>query len=175
MTPKIIKCTIEDLHKLQEISRETFYETFKDDNSAENMDAFLETAYHLPKLEKELANPSSQFFFVTVQEEVAGYLKVNMEDAQTEAMGNDALEVERIYIKPNYQKLGLGKLLLNHAIQLALQHNKSKIWLGVWEHNENALAFYKKLGFVQTSAHSFFMGDDEQIDLIMVKTLEGGK
>ena len=171
MTPKIIKCTNEDLHKLQQISRETFYETFKDDNSAENMNAFLEAAYNLPKLEKELDDSSSQFFFVTVREEVAGYLKINMEDAQTEAMGDDALEVERIYIKPNYQKHGIGKLLLNHAIELALLNNKQKIWLGVWEHNENAIAFYKKLGFVQTGAHSFFMGDDEQIDLIMVKTL----
>ena len=52
-----------------------------------------------------------------------------------------------------------------------MERNKEKIWLGVWEKNENAIAFYKKMGFVQTGAHSFYMGDEEQMDFIMTKTL----
>ena len=56
-------------------------------------------------------------------------------------------------------------------MEIAIEHNKRKIWLGVWDKNDNAIAFYKKLGFVQTGAHSFYMGDEEQIDYIMSKTL----
>lgn len=77
----------------------------------------------------------------------------------------------RIYIKNSFQKHGLGKHLLNKAIEIALERNKKNIWLGVWEKNENAIDFYKKMGFVQTGAHSFYMGDEEQTDLIMAKTL----
>ncbi len=169
MTITIKKCTLEDSRKLQEISYETFNETFKHQNSPENMNAYLERAFNVKQLEKELSNMSSQFFFVYVNHEVAGYLKVNTSEAQSEEMGDEALEIERIYIKNQFQKHGLGKYLLNKAMEVAMEGNKKKIWLGVWEKNENAIAFYKKMGFVQTGAHSFYMGDEEQIDFIMTK------
>ncbi|CGG63423.1 histone acetyltransferase HPA2-like acetyltransferase [Streptococcus pneumoniae] len=171
MTINIKKGTLEDLYTLQEISYETFNETFKDQNSPQNMSAYLEKAFNLKQLEKELSNVASQFFFVYFNNEVAGYLKVNTNDAQSEEMGDESLEIERIYIKGEFQKHGLGKYLLNKSIEIAMEHNKKKIWLGVWEKNENAIAFYKKMGFVQTGVHSFYMGDEEQFDFIMIKKL----
>ncbi|KXI55349.1 MULTISPECIES: GNAT family N-acetyltransferase [Bacillus cereus group] len=169
MTTNIKKCNLEDLRILQEISYETFNETFKHQNSLENMNAYLEKAFNLKQLEQELSNIYSQFFFIYFNNEVAGYLKVNINDAQSEEMDDESLEIERIYIKNKFQKHGLGKYLLNKAMEIALECDKKKIWLGVWEKNENAIAFYKKMGFVQTGAHSFYMGDDEQIDFIMTK------
>ncbi|MEZ2719781.1 GNAT family N-acetyltransferase [Niallia circulans] len=171
MTINIKKCTLEDLRELQEVSYETFNETFKDQNSPENMNAYLERAFNLPQLEKELDNSSSEFYFVYFNNDIAGYLKVNINDAQSEEMGDESLEIERIYIKNKFQKHGLGKYLLNKSMEIAMERNKKKIWLGVWEKNENAIAFYKKMGFVQTGAHSFNMGDEEQIDFIMNKSL----
>ena len=167
----IKKCTLEDLPNLQEISYETFDETFKHQNSPENMKAYLERAFDFKQLEKELLTTASQFFFVYVNNELAGYLKVNTQDAQSEEMGDESLEIERIYIKSKFQKHGLGKYLLRKALEIAEENKKKKIWLGVWEKNENAIAFYEKMGFVQTGAHSFYMGDEEQVDFIMVKTL----
>ncbi|MGG3623047.1 GNAT family N-acetyltransferase, partial [Bacillus gobiensis] len=92
MTINIKKCTLEDSRKLQEISYETFYETFKHQNSPENMNAYLERAFNLKQLEKELSNISSQFFFVYFNNDVAGYLKINTNDAQSEEMGDESLE-----------------------------------------------------------------------------------
>jgi diamine N-acetyltransferase len=171
MTINIKPCTIDDILVLETISYETFNDTFKDQNSPENMNAYLEKAFNVKQLEKELSIVSSQFFFVYFNHEVAGYLKVNTLDSQSENMGEDSLEIERIYIRTKFQKLGLGKYLINKAIEIAKEQEKNKIWLGVWEKNENAIAFYKKLGFVQAGSHSFFMGDEEQIDFIMIKSL----
>lgn len=171
MTVTIKRCNLEDLHKLQEISSETFIETFKEQNSPENMEAYLNKAFNTSQLTEEISNTSSLFYFVYFNNEVAGYLKLNLNDAQSEDMGNESLEIERIYIKNEFQKHGLGKYLMNIATDVAMQQNKKKIWLGVWEANENAIAFYKKLGFIQTGAHSFYMGDEEQIDYIMTKKL----
>ncbi|MGG3281017.1 GNAT family N-acetyltransferase [Paenibacillus solani] len=171
MTITIKKCTADDLSLLQEVGVETFDTTFKNQNSPENMKAYLDKAFNLNQLEKELCNISSAFYFISSDEEIAGYLKVNINNAQSENMGNDSLEIERIYIRNKFQKLGLGKYLLNKAIEIAIERNKKSIWLGVWERNENAIAFYKKMGFVQTGAHSFYMGDEEQVDFIMTKTL----
>lgn len=164
-------CSIENLQELREISYETFNDTFKDHNTPENMKAYMDKAYHPAQLKKELLNPSSQFFFLYFHGDLAGYLKVNIDDAQTEEMGEDTLEIERIYIKKAFHRNGLGKYLFNKALEIAESLHKNKIWLGVWEKNENAIAFYKRLGFVKTGVHSFFMGGDEQVDLIMTKTL----
>ncbi|MFJ8248148.1 GNAT family N-acetyltransferase [Peribacillus asahii] len=171
MAINIKKCTIEDVCILQEVGYETFNETFKQQNSPANMKAYLESAFNLKQLEKELSNTSSEFFFVYFNDEVAGYLKFNINDAQSEEMSDESLEIERIYIKNKFQKHGLGKYLLNKSMEIAMEHNKKKIWLGVWEKNENAIAFYKKMGFVRTGSHSFYMGDEEQLDFIMTKTL----
>ncbi|WP_062110656.1 GNAT family N-acetyltransferase [Bacillus niameyensis] len=172
MTIRIKKCTLDDLQTLQEISIETFNATFKDQNSPENMKSYLEKAFNLKQLGKELSNIFSQFFLVYFNNEVAGYLKVSTDDAQSEEMGNESLEIERIYVRANFQKHGLGKYLLNKAMEIAKERNKSKIWLGVWENNESAIGFYKKMGFVQIGAHSFYMGDEEQTDFVMIKTIK---
>ncbi len=171
MTINIKRCTFEDLGLLQEISVETFNETFKNQNSPENLKTYLERAFNLKQLEEELSNISSEFYLIYTNEEIAGYLKVNINGAKSEKMGNDSLEIERIYIKSKFQQHGLGKYLLNKAIEIAKERNKKKIWLGVWEKNENAIAFYKKMDFVQTGVHSFYMADEEQKDFIMTKTL----
>ncbi|WP_028612600.1 GNAT family N-acetyltransferase [Paenibacillus harenae] len=171
MTINIKKCTFEDLGLLQEISVKTFNETFKNQNSPENVKAYLEKACNLKQLEEELSNISSEFYFIYSNEEIAGYLKINTNNAQTEKMGNDTLEIERIYIRKKFHEQGLGKNLINKAIEIAIERNKEKIWLGVWEKNERAITFYKRMDFVQTGAHSFYMGDEEQIDFIMSKTL----
>ena len=165
------KCTNEELETLQEISIETFKATFQEQNSPENIKAYLETAFTLSKLKKEMADNFSHFYFVYFHGEVAGYLKVNMNDAQTEEIGDDALEIERIYIRNKFQGSGLGKYVLNEAMKIAEECAKTRIWLGVWENNINALGFYKKMGFVKAGAHSFYMGDEKQTDYIMIKTL----
>ncbi|WP_240421046.1 GNAT family N-acetyltransferase [Paenibacillus periandrae] len=171
MTIKIKKCSLEDLEILQQLSIETFNDTFKDQNSPENMKAYLVRAFNSEQLEKELSNISSEFFLICFNEELAGYLKLNINDAQSEKMGDESLEIERIYIRYKFQGKGLGKYLLNKAMEIANRQNKKMIWLGVWQKNENAIVFYKKMGFVQTGAHSFYMGDEKQIDFIMTKTL----
>lgn len=171
MTVSITKCSREDLPRLREISIETFTDTFKDQNSPENLKAYLEKAFNAEQLEKELAHSSSEFYFVYFHDELAGLLKVNRNDAQTEPMGDESLEIERIYIRNPFQRKGLGQYLIHKAMEIAKIHNKTRVWLGVWEKNENAIHFYKKIGFVQTGAHSFYMGDEKQTDFIMVKTL----
>jgi len=171
MNIQLLPCTTENLDALQTICRDTFYETFHDQNNEESMTVYLNTAFSSEKLTAELENKQSLFKLLYVDEELAGYLKINTDEAQSELLGPDTLEVERIYILSRFQKLGLGKVLMDEAIKLANEKNKNKIWLGVWEKNLNAIAFYEKAGFKKTGSHSFFMGEEEQNDFIMTKHL----
>ncbi|MDF9839389.1 MULTISPECIES: GNAT family N-acetyltransferase [unclassified Paenibacillus] len=171
MNITIKQCALDDLKELQALSIETFDTTFKDQNSEEVMKDYLDKAFSAEKLEQELTRAGSEFFFAMVNGVPAGYLKLNIDDAQSEAMGKDALEIERIYVSSRHHGKGLGKHLINCALNNAVKHSKTRIWLGVWEKNGPAIGFYQKMGFVQTGTHVFQMGDEAQTDFIMEKVL----
>jgi len=167
----IKKITIQDVSMLQEISIKTFIETFLDSNSEENMKKYLEVELSLDKLQEELMNSLSEFYFAIQDGEVIGYLKVNMGDAQTEQQDLDALEIERIYVLKSFHGKKNGQLLFDKAIEIAQKNKRTSVWLGVWEKNHKAIAFYEKNGFVEFDRHLFILGEDAQTDLMMKKDL----
>lgn len=166
------QCTPEDLEILQAFSRKCFFETFAAVNTPENMEAYLDKAYAPEKLRAELSDINSIFYFLYLDEKLAGYLKLNEAPAQTEFHDQEALEIERIYVSQAFQGEGFGRCLMNKAIDTAKEREKKYIWLGVWEKNAKALRFYKKSGFSPIGTHSFMVGDDEQTDILMRKDLE---
>lgn len=121
----------DNIKELQQISRQTFLETFGSQNTAEDMKEFLDTAYAEEKLKDEVENANSSFYFLTVDNKVAGYLKVNEGHAQTEQVVPNALEVERIYLKQTFQHQGLGLVLIKLAEKIAKEKEKDNMWLGV--------------------------------------------
>ena len=45
------------------------------------------------------------------------------------------------------------------------------MWLGVWERNWRAQAFYRKWEFTVVGDHVFLLGSDAQTDLLMERRL----
>ena len=167
----IDQISLESLKQLQDISRQTFLETFSSSNTEENMKAYLEESLSDAKLSTELSNEASEFYFATLEHEVIGYLKLNFGQSQTELKDDKALEIERIYVLKAFHGKRVGQLLYDKAIQVALEKGASYVWLGVWEENLRAISFYKKNGFVAFDQHIFKLGDDEQTDIMMKKVL----
>jgi ribosomal protein S18 acetylase RimI-like enzyme len=168
---KVQRVSKADINELQKISRHTFFETFADANTEENMKNYLEESFALDRLSEEVANNHSQFFLAVINNQTIGYLKVNTSHAQTEGKDNDSLEIERIYVLKAFQGKKVGQLLYNKAVSIAEDTNLSSIWLGVWEENHRAIQFYEKNGFVEFDKHIFSLGDDNQTDLMMRKSL----
>jgi ribosomal protein S18 acetylase RimI-like enzyme len=96
-------------------------------------------------------------------------MKLNTGSAQTETVGGDAMEIERLYILSHFKRHGLGTAFIRQAENAAVSQGISTIWLGVWEHNEPAKQFYTRMGFIKTGQHVFMLGDDQQTDHIMSK------
>lgn len=167
MNPTFHLCGPEDLTLLHTLSCRTFRETFAERNTAADLQAYLDRAYHPDKLRAELENKYTQFYFLLSGETPAGYIKLNEAPAQTEFQDPQSLEIERIYIARPYQGRGYGFRLIGHARACAQQRKKAYIWLGVWEQNEKAIAFYKRQGFYKIGTHAFVVGSDTQTDDIM--------
>ena len=164
---RIEKVSSNNINNLQKISRDTFFETFVTSTSEENMQHYLENNFSKEQLTKEVENSHSEFYFAILESEVIGYLKINNSAAQTELKDDQALEVERIYVRNQFHGKGVGQQLLDYAIQIAKQKNMQSVWLGVWENNHRAISFYKKNGFVAFDTHVFMLGEEAQTDYMM--------
>lgn len=167
----IITVSTQEVSKLQEIARTTFYETFAAMNTPENMKQYLENDLSIEKLTADLNNPESQTFFAQSNDEIIGYLKLNVGAAQTEKVEPGGLEIQRIYVKKEYHGGSVGAALLNFAIDLSVGQGRNYVWLAVWEKNQRAIRFYEKNGFEAFGSHIFQLGDDAQTDILMRREL----
>lgn len=168
------KCGLEDWQLLQKVSIQTFTDTYQDKNDPKNFQCHIITAFNESQLKKELNHSNCEFYFLRLggqvlkkENEVVGYLKLNVLDAQSEFMSAEYLEIERIYVLKQFHKEGFGKMLVDFAKKKAFEKRKKKIWLGVWEKNPNAIGFYLKMGFEKTGTHIFKVGEEEQLDFVM--------
>lgn len=165
------KASADDVEVIQQLGRETFYETFSMHNSEEEMQKYLEESFSSEKMSKEINTPESQFFIAWEKENPVGYLKVNKGKSQTELQDDFSLEIERIYVKSSHHGKKVGQLLYEKALEIASAEGKKYIWLGVWEENKRAVSFYRKNGFEEFDKHIFRLGSEEQTDLMMKKIL----
>jgi len=161
------KCTLSDLDELIEISRTTFVDSFEKDNNPEDFKNYIDSAFEKGTIAKQLDNSNSDFFFVFKDEQLVGYFKLNIGHAQTDIKSEEAIELERIYVRQEFQGQEIGKHMLQKAIALAAELKKEHLWLGVWEKNVAAIRFYQKHGFTKFDTHPYYIGKDKQTDWLM--------
>ena len=164
---KFVKLNSGDVNKLEQISKQTYFDTFSAENSTENMRAYLDSSLSEEKLLEELKESNLGFYFAEMNHKTIGYLKINFGDAQTDLHDHNAMELERIYVVKEFQGKQIGQKLLNKVLGIAKKNQMDYLWLGVWEKNERAIRFYERNGFSVTGSHPFRMGDEIQTDLIM--------
>jgi len=164
-------CTLSDLSILQKLSVDTFRQAYEPANDPIAFEQHIARAFNLEQLTKELNNPESRFFFLEELGKAIGFLKLNIGAAQTEFMEDNYLEIERIYLLGAFKGQGYGRLLMDFAIDTGRADGKEKIWLGVWEENPKAIAFYKHLGFQIVGSHTFMLADLPELDWVMERVL----
>lgn len=167
----IRSCTIDDAPLIADMSRQTFYETFASENSAENMDKFMRLQFSKEALEKEVGVAGNIFFIAYDDEKPVGYVRMKESDRLPELNNKMAIEIARIYAVAGSVGKGVGSTLMQKSIDVALERNKEVIWLGVWEKNQRAIDFYTRWGFKKFGTHIFMLGDDPQTDWLMKKEL----
>jgi ribosomal protein S18 acetylase RimI-like enzyme len=170
-TYRILKSEVLDLSELLEVARKAFIQAFTANNKPENVKAYLDEAFTLEQFQEEYQNEGSTFFKLVSGTQIIGYTKVNLTPAQTDVHDPESLEIARLYLLDEFIGLGLGKMLLEQAIDFAKEKQKKYIWLGVWEHNPRAISFYERNGFEKFSSHPFPFGDEVQTDWLMRKLI----
>jgi len=167
MNLHLSKCTNFDLDRLLSISRKTFIDAFENHNKPDDFKAYMETAFSRGQILRELTNPQMSFYLIYSEDEPIAYFKLNEDEAQRDIKDENAMELERIYVKSEFQRNKIGLFMLNNIKRIAASKNKSYLWLGVWEKNGKAIRFYEKNGFIKFGKHPYYIGTDKQMDWLM--------
>jgi GNAT superfamily N-acetyltransferase len=171
VTISIRPATTHDNNLLAELGAETFYDSFAADNTPENVTAYLAASFSPEKQAAELADANSKFLIAEIDGEVSGYARVKFGDAPSEITAQQPMEIARFYARKRWIGQGVGAQLMRSCLDEARNAGCDAVWLGVWEKNLRAIAFYGKWGFVEVGSQTFRLGDDLQHDLIMARTV----
>jgi diamine N-acetyltransferase len=175
---RIRRADVADAAVLTEFAERIFRETFADTNTPEDMAAYLAEAFRVDLQREEIADPAA---IVLLAEAIAGndandaaaplagYSHLIGSEAPDVVHGPAPIELKRFYIDRAWQGTGLAQLLMRATIDAAIASGARTLWLGVWEHNPRAIAFYRKFGFAEVGSHDFMLGRDRQTDIIMAR------
>lgn len=162
---------IADAALLAELGERTFSETFAADNRPEDMAAYLAEAFGVTQQRAELVDPDSTTFIAEVEGCATGYAQLHAGATPALVSGTRPVQLARLYVLREWLGRGVGALLMRRCIDEAHAAGHLTMWLGVWERNERAQAFYRKWGFKVVGEHSFRLGADTQTDLLMERPL----
>ena len=163
---------VDDAAELAEFAARTFEETFSENNKPEDMYAHLTTTYGLRQQAAELADPSVITILARSGRELVAYAQVRR-IAPPACVTHDApVELHRFYVDRTAHGSGLASRLMGAVHQAVLEFEGRHIWLGVWERNRRAIAFYSKEGFSDVGSTIYMVGPDRQVDRVLVASVD---
>lgn len=107
---------------------------------------YMDRSFSADVLRKELEDSHARFFIVYLASEPVGFLKLNVA-RPSPCNGVNALELERIYLEKKATGRGVGKAAMQFVIEQARQADEQFIWLKAMDTSQDALGFYRRMGF----------------------------
>jgi ribosomal protein S18 acetylase RimI-like enzyme len=170
MNGVIRDATDADAARLAEFGARTFYESFAADNTPEDMRTHLDSAFSPQKQLAEIRNPDMDTL-ILVNGTWAGFAQLRAGQRSAGVPEQGSIELWRFYVDRPWHGQGVAAALMNAAKERARRRGASSLWLGVWERNARAQAFYRKHGFAQVGSQVFVVGSDPQTDHVMLCSL----
>lgn len=172
MTVMLRKATVEDADLLTELGITTFTEKWKDNYDEKTLQAYLSKAYDKAIIRNELQQDTFTYLLAFTPEQVIGFAKLSRRQQLADWITEPCLEVCRIYVLQAFQGFKAGAMMMDAAIEMARQEQMESVVLGVWENNDRAIAFYKRLGFEKAGTHPFHTAEIVETDWVMRKRLQ---
>jgi ribosomal protein S18 acetylase RimI-like enzyme len=165
-----------DAPALSQLAAATFCDTFEGANTPEDMAHYLAEAFTPEQQAAEIADPAGTMLLAehegdSGEAELVGYAHLIAGQVPEGVRGPAPLELKRIYVARAWHGRRVAQALMDAAIDAARARGAQTLWLGVWERNPRAVAFYTKYGFTRVGEHTFVLGADAQTDWLFARPL----
>lgn len=156
-----------DASPLASLAERTFRDAFEAQNTPGDMALHCARSYGAELQRREISDPGTVTLIAELEDRLVGYGQLRLESAVPCVPARRPAEIQRIYVDRAWHGAGVGRLLMASLLEAARSGGADAVWLGVWERNPRAIAFYVKQGFVAVGDHSFLLGTDPQRDVVM--------
>ncbi len=163
--------TPSDAKNLPALAEETFRETFGSMNTIEDMDLHCRTSYSEAIQLAEINDSKMATFVCEDGRNLIAFAQLRWSEAPGCVSAENPGEIKRIYVAKSWHGKGIAHELMATCLNEMAKRKSDVVWLGVWEKNPRAIAFYQKIGFVEVGSHVFPLGTDPQRDIIMVRSV----
>jgi ribosomal protein S18 acetylase RimI-like enzyme len=164
-----------DAPVVAELALRTFMEAFAADNNPEDVAMYTAKVYGADQQAAEITDPRMITLLAEIGGVPAGYAQVRAgQPAQPVRDVPDVIEIARFYVDQPWHGRGVAQRLMDAVFEAARELGGRALWLGVWERNHRAMAFYRKRGFSDVGSHEFIVGTDRQTDRVMYRRLDEG-
>jgi ribosomal protein S18 acetylase RimI-like enzyme len=168
----IRRAAVADAAWLATLAERTFRETYSAHNAPDNMERYVAEHFGPARQAAELADSRYLTLVAEVSGQPAGYTQLGHGPAPECVTGPAPMEIIRFYVDRPWHGQGLAQNLMAAAAEHAAAAGGRTLWLGVWERNPRAIAFYRKCGFAEVGTHTFVLGTDHQRDLVLARSLD---
>jgi ribosomal protein S18 acetylase RimI-like enzyme len=160
-----------DAEALAELATRTFLDAFSAQNDPYDLQLYLGSVYRADKQAEEIADPRMSTLVAEVDGRLAAFAQLRDSEAPECVADRGAIELMRFYVDQRFHGHGLAGALMAAVLAESQRRGAGTLWLGVWEQNGRAKAFYLKCGFTDVGSHLFLLGTDPQTDRIMIRSL----
>ena len=166
-----------DVAALVRLSIDSFRNAFEPNNPKSDIDLYVEENFSFEELRAQVLDPSNLFMLLfkeSITEQSSrpvGYAKLRMALPESCVTGDRPIEISRLYLDASAIGKGLGSDLMQACLAEAKARGYQTVWLGVWEYNQRAIAFYKRWDFKIVGSHPFQQGTETQTDLVMQRAV----
>ena len=160
-------CGRDDVPLLSAVGSRVFKETYGGFSDPADLAAHVEENFSERAIAKEISRSTVRYFMAEVSESCAGLVKLRQAPGPDLLPTKNVFEVQQLYISSDFQRRGVGKLLLDTAAAHARSKGADGLFLSVWSEAEWALSFYRKYGFETLGEIPFRLGETVYIDLLM--------
>ena len=143
---EITRVTDEGAEAISRLARMIWQDTYPVIISQSQIDFMLDQRYNAARLLEELATPSIYWDQIRVDGTLAGFASTLLADTAGE------MKLDKLYIDPARQRLGLGGQLMAHIVARARTLGCHTLILAVNKQNARAIAAYRKNGFAVREA-----------------------
>ena len=149
----IRQATPDDADLIHQLAWQIFPETYKDILTPEQRDFMMDWMYSVPNLIKQMTEEKHTYLLGYEEDKCIGYVSVQPE-------GNAIYHLQKLYILPEKQGLGYGRILFKNAIAYIkkISPQTQLLHLNVNRYNK-ALDFYKHIGMKIIASGDFPIGN----------------
>jgi GNAT superfamily N-acetyltransferase len=161
--------SVAEAAQLAEFGARTFRQTFAADNTDEDMRAHLEASFSPGMQRREIEDPAiDSLTLLDATGRWLGFAQLRTNSGAPGVPPAGSIELWRFYVDQPWHGKGVAGALMAGVKQRALQRGARSLWLGVWQRNARARAFYRKHGFATVGHKTFVVGSDPQTDDVLL-------